>query len=130
MYSIFPWKTQRNTIMIFSPHLQAHFISDLPDIDPLTNTITYLNLSFNDLRVSVLWCRIIRHSILYFFHIGYRKCFFCSILFCRSHSDLHPYDKYLHLYFSIARSFDDTLDQSNTLYSFYSYEPHRHMHYG
>ncbi|ELU10423.1 hypothetical protein CAPTEDRAFT_209667 [Capitella teleta] len=31
--------------------LKAHFISDLPDIDPLANTITYLNLSFNDFRI-------------------------------------------------------------------------------
>ncbi|KAK6195404.1 hypothetical protein SNE40_000842 [Patella caerulea] len=30
--------------------LKAHFISELPDISPMVNTITYLNLSFNDFR--------------------------------------------------------------------------------
>ncbi|XP_022102059.1 leucine-rich repeat-containing protein 63-like isoform X2 [Acanthaster planci] len=31
--------------------LKAHFILALPDITPLTKTLTYLNLSFNDFRV-------------------------------------------------------------------------------
>ncbi|XP_023930593.1 leucine-rich repeat-containing protein 63 [Lingula anatina] len=31
--------------------LKAHFISQLPDLGPLLTTVTYLNLSFNDLRV-------------------------------------------------------------------------------
>lgn len=30
--------------------LKAHFISEMPDIEPLMKTITYLNLSFNDFR--------------------------------------------------------------------------------
>ena len=33
-------------------HLQAHFIDELPDIEPLLHTLKYANLSFNDFRVS------------------------------------------------------------------------------
>ena len=34
-------------------NLKAHFLTQLPDLCPLTTTLTYLNVSFNDLRVSV-----------------------------------------------------------------------------
>ena len=34
--------------------LKAHFISQLPDLSPLTGTLTYLNLSFNCINVSSL----------------------------------------------------------------------------
>lgn len=30
---------------------KAHFLSQLPSLAPLTSTLTYLNLSYNDLRV-------------------------------------------------------------------------------
>ena len=30
--------------------LKAHFISTLPDLSPLSTTLVYLNVSFNDLR--------------------------------------------------------------------------------
>ena len=35
-------------------NLKAHFLTQLPDLCPLTATLTYLNVSFNDLRVSRL----------------------------------------------------------------------------
>ncbi len=31
--------------------LKAHFLSQLPSLAPVTATLTYLNVSFNDLRV-------------------------------------------------------------------------------
>ena len=31
--------------------LKAHFIPSLPDLSPLSHTLVYLNLSFNDLKV-------------------------------------------------------------------------------
>ena len=34
-------------------NLKAHFLTQLPDLCPLTATLTYLNVSFNDLRVGV-----------------------------------------------------------------------------
>ena len=34
-------------------NLQANFISELPDIELLVNTLVYLNLSFNEFRVSI-----------------------------------------------------------------------------
>ena len=33
-------------------NLKAHFLTQLPDLCPLIATLTYLNVSFNDLRVS------------------------------------------------------------------------------
>ena len=40
-------------------NLKAHFLTQLPDLCPLTTTLTYLNVSFNDLRVS----RFIRYMV-------------------------------------------------------------------
>jgi len=34
-------------------YLQAHFITELPDITPLLRSLVYLNLSFNDFVVSM-----------------------------------------------------------------------------
>lgn len=32
--------------------LKAHFITELPDLSPLSRTLTYLNISFNSLNVN------------------------------------------------------------------------------
>ena len=45
-------------------NLKAHFLTQLPDLCPLTTTLTYLNVSFNDLRVS----RFIRYMAGYLMH--------------------------------------------------------------
>ena len=34
-------------------NFQANFISELPDIELLVNTLVYLNLSFNEFRVRI-----------------------------------------------------------------------------
>ena len=31
--------------------LKAHFLAELPDLQPLAHTLTYLNLAFNELKV-------------------------------------------------------------------------------
>ena len=35
-------------------NLKAHFLSQLPDISPLQNSLTYLNLSYNNLSVTII----------------------------------------------------------------------------
>lgn len=45
--------------------LKAHFIDSIPDISPITSTIRYLNLSFNNFTVSAPYqiCAFIRVTI-------------------------------------------------------------------
>ena len=53
-------------------NLKAHFLTQLPDLCPLTTTLTYLNVSFNDLRVS----RFIRYMAGYLMHDKLVYCVF------------------------------------------------------
>ena len=39
--------------------LKAHFLTEPPDLAPLARTLTYLNLSFNNLRVHTCTCMIV-----------------------------------------------------------------------
>ena len=51
-------------------NLRAHFLNQLPDMSPLVGMLTHLNLSFNDLWVSIDPNKL---SIVFFW--------FCFVLF-------------------------------------------------